>query len=178
MLARIFLTIGIFLALGCDRDDQVVTYTAPRDSRPAPATLPAPNPASAGQLKFDLPGGWQEIENPSPMRVATIKAGEAELIVTRLAKGGWGDLLGNVNRWRGQVGLPPIDDPTKQTPEIVEHNGQTWTTYQITGPEKEMVVTFVTVGESVWFFRLGGNAAAIQAQKKPYESFLRSIKFE
>ncbi len=64
-----------------------------------------------GQPEWDLPTGW-EIQPERPMRFATIRAGTSadapEISVSSLPPGQ--PLGANVNRWRGQLGLGPIDD--------------------------------------------------------------------
>jgi hypothetical protein len=73
--------------------------------RPAPGK---PHP------DWQVPSGWQE-QLGSGMRAATlmIPAGEQslELSVTALPwQGAPGELLSNVNRWRGQMQMPPTDE--------------------------------------------------------------------
>jgi hypothetical protein len=68
-----------------------------------------------GRPKWTLPEGWRE-EAGSGMRVATLRMGDAgqelELTVIPLPRGDENDdeyVLTNVNRWRGQLGLGPIN---------------------------------------------------------------------
>ena len=62
-----------------------------------------------GSPQWDLPEGWRT-GNDRPMRFATIVIGDfeppLEMAISSLGPGQ--DLLLNVNRWRGQMGLPPI----------------------------------------------------------------------
>ncbi len=62
-----------------------------------------------GSPQWELPEGWK-IGNDRPMRFATIAIGDfdppLEMAISSLGPGQ--DLLLNVNRWRGQMGLPPI----------------------------------------------------------------------
>jgi hypothetical protein len=67
------------------------------------------------QPTWKLPAGWQE-QAGSGMRAATItipgKDKPLELTVVALPwSGGPTDVLSNVNRWRGQLQLPPIGQP-------------------------------------------------------------------
>ncbi|MDB4617249.1 hypothetical protein OAK81_01370 [Verrucomicrobiales bacterium] len=69
----------------------------------------AQRPATPGapRLIWDLPEGWKEVET-TQMRDANLRFGEndeGECYLTKLSGGG-GGLVANVNRWRGQMGLP------------------------------------------------------------------------
>jgi len=128
--------LGIGLAfLGCNRD-KVTQYNVTKDTAPAPqgpGTPPAapggpggmsgpmpggmgagevpPPPRPANGLKWTLPKGWTEGAGGG-MRYATLKPpvpGKVELSVVVLP-GPAGGELNNVNRWRGQIGLLPIDE--------------------------------------------------------------------
>ena len=60
---------------------------------------------------WDLPEGWS-VGGKAQMVFAILKMPDtdAEVRISRL--GGQQDLLSNVNRWRGQLGLPPATDDT------------------------------------------------------------------
>ena len=81
-------------------------------------------------LQYKLPPGWQE-KPLSPMRLASFKTigpneKETDVSVVSLPGMAGGDLA-NVNRWRGQVKLPPIDeDALAQTAEHVQTNGHNY----------------------------------------------------
>lgn len=64
-------------------------------------------------LKWMVPEGWQEAAGGDPIRFATIKTDakpkELEVTVVPLPKEG-GAVLPNVNRWRGQLDLPPVGE--------------------------------------------------------------------
>src|SRR5262249_38066326 len=68
-----------------------------------------------GSVKFkgdepvwDAPEGWRP-EGQTQFRFATFRSGPLELRVSRLPNvAAAADVLQNVNRWRGQVNLPPL----------------------------------------------------------------------
>lgn len=62
---------------------------------------------AASGLAWDVPSGWSELA-PTSMRVANFAVDGAECYLTLLGGDG-GGLAANVNRWRGQVGLAPLD---------------------------------------------------------------------
>lgn len=162
--------------------DQPTTAPAtpqmPPQMAPQMPQMPAAPGAENRGVKWTLPGGWTEAPNPSAMRLATLKAGDAEVVASRLNSQGWGNLIDNINRWRGQIGLEPVDDPAKQPATTEDLNGAKWTTYDLAGPQKRMIVKYVTVGDSVLFFRLTGAPQAVETQKAAFDEFVKSIKFE
>jgi hypothetical protein len=75
--------------------------------------------AADGRANWKLPTGWKE-EAGNGIRLATIVIpGDKRLEIT-VSTANWSDapksMLDNVNRWRGQLQLPPIDP--KQLPEV------------------------------------------------------------
>jgi hypothetical protein len=93
---------------------------------------------------WKLPEGWRQ-DPPSGMRFATLQFGpeEKSLELTVIALPTAQDnesayILSNINRWRGQLGLPPISQQQslKQT-ESIEMDGATATIVSIAGHSKE-----------------------------------------
>src|SRR5581483_10560518 len=123
------LSASILIALclfGCDRDDKVVVYTTPKESPRANDAAPSTGPASMmppvpaidasklppaqTEISWALPQSWQQLPGDGQMRYATIQVlpehPEVQLSVIPLGAEA-ADLLPNVTRWEGQVGLPP-----------------------------------------------------------------------
>ena len=88
------------------------------------------------------------------------------------------DPVQNVNRWRGQVGLPPVDAVNGDTTETVKVGGQDAFLFNIAGPDKHMVVAVVSQGGSTWYFKMVGPAATVDAQKDAFKAFVGSVQFE
>ena len=88
-------------------------------------------------VEWKVPEGWQQ-EPGNQVRYATFKIaakdGTAELAVTSF-EGQTGSPLANVNRWRGQIGLPDIkeDELGKVTTEA-KVDGEKATGVDMTGP--------------------------------------------
>lgn len=108
-------TLGV--VAGCEREGvhshrvpKGIERVPPADSVDAGADTPiARSPIS--DRPWALPDGWTEVPEPRQMRVATFiapdPAGPIEVAVTRFGGRVGGDLA-NINRWRGQMGLPPL----------------------------------------------------------------------
>jgi hypothetical protein len=188
---RRFLAVILLLVVGCDRTPDVQTYVAPRDE--VPATRPASAPAEAraastgsapsAELPAVVPEGWSR-QADVPMRVATFRtAGGADVIISRFPTGGFGSIPDNVNRWRGQVGLPPGHaDPVPQ-PQRVQRAGTELpgVEYDFTGPGGSGGVSRIRVvaleqGDQTWFIRMQGSAEAVEASAASFDQFLASWK--
>ena len=93
-------------------------------------------------MEWKLPEGWQPVadakaNNPghyATLRIESKDKPSLEMTVTKFP-GTVGGLLANVNRWRGQVGLSPIeeDDLDKDTRKE-EFNGNPTTVVKLVGP--------------------------------------------
>lgn len=61
-------------------------------------------------IQWKLPAGWSEREGGAEFRIATLTAPSGiEVFVTQLTAGQ--EVLSNVNRWQGQLGLPALNGP-------------------------------------------------------------------
>ncbi len=172
---------------GCG-EEEIRTYTAPQDA-PRPAlTLADPGgaPASAIDLHWSVPPDWRASDAPQSFTVASYEAGPADapaiITVTRLSGEG-GGALENINRWRGQIGLPPV----------AELSGQPMEGFQV-GPFPIGVVDLVGEagpgGEPVrivgallpredrnetWFFKMMGASNVLEPVKPGFLAMLRSV---
>jgi hypothetical protein len=73
-------------------------------------------PPAAGAPQWEVPAGWQQ-QPPGSMVIGRFALGaqdaKAEVTVSSFP-GDTGGLVANVNRWRGQVGLEPVEDAAAQ----------------------------------------------------------------
>lgn len=176
----LFLMIGL---IGCDRDDQIRVYSAPKEAPPDVAqvsqtTLPSPADAP---ITWTIPPGWVQ-DPPRQMRVASFRTSNepvaAEVVVSRFAAGNFGSILDNLNRWRNMVGLEPVDDAATHKPEKATVAGKDAEIYDIAGKEKRLRVVMVPAGEQVWFFRLVGTTEAVGHELQSFNAFLQSVQFK
>ena len=121
------------------------------------------------------------------MRVASFTAGQgnqaADVSVIPLG-GSAGSPLDNVNRWRGQVGLPPIDQAQfDKDVQRVEIGGSGGYYVHLAAPEAQgdgrqaILAAFTTRDNRTWFFKMQGPAKTVEQQKNAFETFIRSIRF-
>jgi hypothetical protein len=207
------LTVLLFLAAGCHRDDVKVYRIAKEQdqaSQPAAPALPtdSPNPklpqghpdistmpgatlaasaSAAPQLTWKTPAGWTEVP-PSELRVASFKvagAGGKQADVSVIPLPGMaGTDPANVNRWRGQVGLPVMtDDELQKSAESIEAGGQPAQLYDIAGQNPASGETSRILGviqhrdNTAWFYKMTGDAGLVGQQKPAFVEFLKSLNF-
>lgn len=145
----------------------------------APPQGPAPQgPGEASGLPFSFtaPGEWTSTP-PSGPRLLGFKAGSAELSVTSFP-GDVGGGLANLNRWRQQVGLAPVDALPEGAfaPALVGRLAAQQV--ELAGPEKALLVALVPRQGVTWFFKLAGDPAGVQAERERFGRFLESVQWE
>jgi hypothetical protein len=143
----------------------------------------APVPAK-GLPQWKVPEGWQtDPGNEFSLAAFAVKDGSRS-IKTTVSRAG-GDLLLNLNRWRGQLGLqdwsPEEMAKAAKTLAVGGHDG---TQVELVGTDVRSGKPSCTLGVIVprggeaWFFKLTGDVELAQREKANFESFVKSVKFE
>jgi hypothetical protein len=196
------LAAGILLLLGCDRDQVTRSVPAPAASpaaNPAPAGMPGgmpgavppgmtgdvpPPPAPSNPLKWTLPKGWTSTPG-SGMRFATLNPpgpGKVELSVVCLP-GSAGGELANVNRWRGQIGLEPIDEKAlAAAKKTVKSKAGAVTVFDFTSQgqvqSRMLTGTLTTQDGNSWFLKLVGDAEPVGKARPEFLKFLETLHLD
>lgn len=195
--ASLLLPLAVLTALcGCnDRENIKVRCVAKGEPQgplpePTPAMAAVPSSGDAG-ITDQPPAGWQR-QPPSPLRrlsylITGADGTRCEVSLVTLG-GGAGGILGNVNRWRSQLGLPPLDDallqkelrPPLDTPlgkvRIVDFTGN---------PEKgdpagdgRIIAGILDRGNETVFFKLRGNPALVGQSEKGFLTWIGAVRFQ
>jgi hypothetical protein len=144
---------------------------------------PPPTPTGANALKWTLPKGWAQTMSGG-MRYATLKpsvSGRIEASVVVLP-GPAGGELANVNRWRGQIGLEPVDESALGASRKT-FNTKAGTVsvfdFQSEGQNKSRVIAGLTVSQgNTWFVKMTGDADPVAAARADFIHLLESLRFE
>lgn len=153
--------------------------------RPPMTASAAPAAGGAGQPNWTAPANWKA-QAPGAMQAAkyTVGEGKATAEVTAVFLGGMGGALkANLDRWRGQLGLPPsaaneVDQQAKPFAalgtgaRIVELSG----TDLKEGNPADMIVLVVPAGAGTWFYKLMGDKAVVAKEKDALIAFVKSAK--
>jgi hypothetical protein len=147
---------------------------------PQMAAMP-PRDASAAQIKWRTPKGWTEV-TPSSMRYASFSAsdgngGKIDISVVTFPGDGGSD-ADNVNRWRQQIGLQPIDGSavTSQVAPLKTAD-TTFSTTDIAGANARTIAAWLRRDGRVWFFKATGPNAAVGKEKPTFVKFIESVRF-
>ena len=169
------------------------TNDLPRDHPPiAGAAQPATGgetmaattvPTGGDSLVWTAPAAWTAKPN-GPMRKGSYavkgNGAEADLSVTAFP-GDTGGLLANLNRWRGQVSLPPLAEA--QLGASVEHLDLGSLHADVVdfagsanGAPTRLLGAIVPLNGETWFFKLLGPDALVAQQKPAFLEFLRTVR--
>ncbi len=145
-----------------------------------PAAAPPPQ---AAPFEYELPEGWQELP-PDSMRVAAFAVTEAdstlEVTVIPLPPS---DLLANVNRWCGQIGIPPLAaDELDSVRRSIEIGGAGGDYVELWGaedarPREAILGAIVTRAGQQWYFKLKGDAELAEREQQRFLDFLTSVQW-
>lgn len=198
-----------FVFTAC-RDTKVTSYRVPKEKEPtmpvagatgapsaaAPA-MPAAAPAmgapgmantpvataTATILTWTAPAHWKT-KAASAMRKGTFTlpgdgGADAELAITGFP-GDVGGELANVNRWRGQIQLPPINQAALATALTrMEKNGLKIAILDAATPganPQRVLGAMIPFGGATWFFKVSGPDATITKEKPAFLAYLETVK--
>lgn len=196
--------LGIACLTGCRKQDVVTLYTAPKEPvRTVSSEMPADHPPIDGsapggtstpgngaeqpeakdeQPTWTIPDGWK----PTPVKqmefaafMASPEPAPVRMTVVPLGQGG-GGLLANINRWEGQVHLPPSSqEDLAKVVKQVSINGTPVTLVNLINPaeDRRLMAAILRHGDMTWFFKMVGAPEHLAAQEAKFDAFLHSVRF-
>ncbi|MDF7808731.1 hypothetical protein P4E94_14880 [Pontiellaceae bacterium B12219] len=171
-------------------NEGVETYRVPKEKAETPAiqmaqqaaapAMQAAAPVSSAGFTADLPEGWKEVPSSSAMRKASysIEGTDIDFYLISLSMG---DVPSNVNRWRGQVGLPnATPEEIEADIEAFEADGHEIKYIEIYNEEggKGIIAAIVDLAPTYWYFTGKGSVEELRANAEGMQAFLKSIQFE
>jgi hypothetical protein len=175
----------------CDRGDAISERRAPKgvevilsDIEPDAhdhAHDPDSHASVAEGIEWDIPSGWREAPNDNPTRIAVFALDDApdvEVVVTRFP-GDVGGPLANVNRWRAQMGLGPIDDASLAAHvEQVSVPGFNAYVYGATNAGRGLVAAGLEEPSrsQTWFVKATSTERSFDRARESVLAFVRSFR--
>jgi hypothetical protein len=163
----------------------------PADHPPIVPPSTANKTSGAGQgaaipkspVGYDLPAGW-EPSPPTQFSVASFNVADGARQVRVTVSSASGDLLSNVNRWRGQLQVPPLDQSTLDTAVTkMKVDGRDASYIELLGTarggEQDAIygVVVADTPQSSWFVKLMGDASLALRERERFQKFVLSLKF-
>jgi hypothetical protein len=187
MYNRLFIVLCVllFLQLGCRRDEQPQSYTVPKEQPVATtahtqAAQPTPDiPVNAAPIHWTLPEGWQQLP-PDGIRLGNFavpgKGGATAAVAITSFPGEVGTELDNVNRWRQQLGLAPVEEGGVTSDPVTVDSAE-GKLFDISGSTARTVVALVHRNGASWFFKMTGDIGAVADAKADFMKFLKFVVF-
>jgi hypothetical protein len=147
---------------------------------PQMAAMPSQD-GTAPQIKWKMPERWTEVP-PSSMRYASFNApasdgDKIDISIVTFAGDGGSD-ADNINRWRGQIGLPPIDESAVTSQVTPLKTAETiFSTTDIAGAKARTIAAWTRHEGRVWFFKATGPNTAVEKEKPNFVNFIESVRF-
>lgn len=165
--------VGLVGLVGCE-EEPVRVYRVAKPVAP---------PATTSTTAIEAPEGWQRAANSSPMIrdtfvTPTIAGIEGATVTVVSLPGDAGGDLANINRWRRQLGLPPvesIDDGSVARFEL--RSGASAKLVDLIAAEgdpgaQRMVAAWHQQGGTSWFFKMMGTALVVQGELERFRQFV------
>jgi hypothetical protein len=180
--------LAVALALVSCNNDKIEVYRIPKEGtnvamQNGPEGL---TPAQGNQARWTKPGGWKE-QPLSEMRLGSFKvdgssAASADVSVIAFP-GEAGGLISNINRWRGQLQLAPLnEDQLAQTTQRTEvDNVPTYLvdfqTAQNDPKPSRILGAVLQAANRTWFVKMTGPPELIESQRPTFLEFVKSFRF-
>jgi hypothetical protein len=150
----------------------------------APPAAAPPVAAANGMPAWTPPANWKPMPTP-PMLSAQFQVpgpGEARAMVNISIAGG--GRLENINRWRNQLALKPVDEAgLAQLTSPVEASGRPGVLVDMsgtdvkTGKPARLVAAMIPQGGQSWFYKLMGDGSVVEKEKASFVQFVQNTKY-
>lgn len=197
------LSLSLLLSAAC-ADKEVEVYKVAKEAPPAVAPMAGSDRTGAhnhdhdhdhdhdhsggkpaAELRWSAPKDWRQ-QPASGMRFASfqIPAGggnNVDFSVVVLEGSAGGDLA-NVNRWRGQIGLNPINEKELAgSSERIKSMAGTLRCFDFTGEgspggKSRLLAAILPRNGKTWFFKATGTEKEVEQAKPSYRRFLESLR--
>ena len=155
-----------------------------RSAAPTPQTAQPADQGNAVEPQWDVPKDWKP-GNPSDARKGSFafadNSGAADISVT-VFPGDVGGTLANVNRWRSQISLQPVEegqlagllaplDVAGGKAMLVDMTGHSPDT-----KKSRIIAVSLPRGGNTWFFKMIGDDTTVAGQKTAFLKFVQSTR--
>lgn len=155
-------------------------------SAPAPQVPPAPAPASPAPsasneppaAPANLPPGWKVLP-PGAMQVAKFAVpekdgGKAEVAIS-IFPSDTGGVASNVKRWRGQLGMPEVDDAAAAAlAKSIDGAPDGSVLVELENGGRSLTGAIIPREGKWWFYKMMGDTPAVAAAREAFLGFAKA----
>ena len=170
--------------LSCDSSNHIRTYHLPKNiTKNEPQKNKIIESRSSG-FTWEKPDSWIPSQGSS-MRIASFdvpfSTGMGDLSVMELGGEG-GGLVANVNRWRGQIGLEPLEEnEIRAQAQPGESDVGPYQIFQLindSNSDTAMLTAILPMNNSTLYIKLTASIDGIMDLEKDFKTFCSSIKYD
>lgn len=150
------------------------------------AQAPPIDKGGQGRPTWQVPASWQEV-TAGQFLVAKFQVNGPDnskaSINVSASPGDGGGLLGNVNRWRGQLRLSPLAEAeiNKLVTQVDTAGGKAMfidmTGTDATGQQARLIGAIVPQTSQTWFYKLMGSEQMVGREKDAFSKFVEGAKY-
>jgi hypothetical protein len=154
---------------------------------PGAAPMTAMATAGAAKPSWQVPPGWQEVPGGQFLAAKFVIHGsgaEQAAVNVSSSPGEGGGLVGNVNRWRQQLGLArlPESEVDKLVAPLEVQGGKAMVvelsgTGAGTGHKTRLIGAVIRQGNRTWFYKLMGSEPVVEREKAAFTQFVRTAQY-
>lgn len=194
ILTSLILATACLAISGC-KQQEVTSYRVPKEDRMAQARRQlaamqgqgqmanaSGNSSGSSEISWKAPKSWEE-QPATAMRKGSFrvvgKAGaSADMSIVTFPGDAGGDLA-NINRWRGQLQLSPIEAITKEIASTEKLPAGEFLVLNFTNAkgDQRMLAAILHTDSQTWFFKMLGENNLVLGEKANFYNFLKSVKF-
>jgi hypothetical protein len=188
-IGNALLALATLVGLVSCNNDKIVVYRIPKEGvtvamQNGSEGLVPPPPGKPAQ--WTKPDGWSE-QPLSEMRLGSFKVdglnGASADVSVIAFPGEAGGLISNLNRWRGQLQLAPLDED--QLPQMTQRtevgNVPTYLvdfqTAENAPKPSRILGAVLQTGDRTWFVKMTGPPQLLDSQRQKFLDFVKSFRF-
>jgi hypothetical protein len=165
-------------------EDPPAVTALPDGHPPVAGNTAAPDASTArsgASGKWPAPSAWKEVA-PGSMQVAKfsvpeVNGAKADVTIS-IFPNSTGGTLGNVNRWRGQIGLGAVDEAgLAALVKPLDGKNPDAVLADLSNGKRRLIGAIVPAGDQWHFYKLMGDDAAVSPQKDAFIKFVKDVKY-
>ncbi len=178
---------GAFLVtLGCNDNSKITVYRVPKETKPQMTDQVSVRGDAGAIVRWKAPNGWEE-QPATGFRKGSFIVRDpdgrtADISVVSFPESA-GGLLANVNRWRAQLKLAPVNEIDQSITPLSVDGHQIFFVDMVSeqpvldgGLKSRVLGGILATGSETWFFKMSGEDKLVASQRDAFRQFLETLE--